>query len=70
MNKEEILKKIEELEEQLEYTDEEEEQLENQRRLARVAAKSMKIVIEEYEKEGFTKELAIELIKLGIGGNK
>ena len=70
MKREEILDKIAELEELLYETDEEQEQLEQMRKQAKIAAKSMKIMVEEYEKEGFTKEFAIELMKLAIGGNK
>lgn len=38
--------------------------------LAKFSARSLKIMIEEYEKEGFDKNFAVELIKLSIGGNK
>lgn len=70
MKREEIVKEIEKLEEMLYETDEEQEQLDEMRKQAKMAAKTMKIMIEEFEKEGFEKEFAIELMKLGIGGNK
>ena len=70
MTREEILEKIEELEELLYETDEEQEKLDEFRKQAKLGAKSMKVMIEEIEKEGFTKEFAIELMKLSIGGNK
>lgn len=70
MNREEIIKKIEELEEMLYETDEEQEKLDEFRKQAKFSARSLKIMIEEYEKEGFDKNFAIELIKLSIGGNK
>lgn len=70
MTREEILEKIEELEELLYETDEEQEKLDEARKNAKLCAKTMKATIEEFEKEGFTKEFAIELMKLSIGGNK
>lgn len=70
MNREEIIKKIEELEEMLYETDEEQEQLEEYRKQARLGAKMFNVMLEEYAKEGFDREFAIELVKLAIGGNK
>ena len=70
MTREEIIEKIEELEMQLYETDEEQEKLDEFRKQAKLGAKSMKVMIEEFEKEGFTKEFAVELMKLSIGGNK
>jgi hypothetical protein len=70
MTREEILEKIEELEEQLYQTDELQEELEEYRKQANKSAKCMKIMIDEFEKEGFTREFAIELMKLSIGGNR
>ncbi len=70
MKREEIIEKINELEEMLYETDEEQEKLEEMRKNAKFSAKSIKIMIEEFEKEGFEKEFAIRLIELGIGGNK
>lgn len=69
MTRKEIIEKIEELEERLYETDEEQEQLDKYRKQAKFGAKSIKIMIEEFEKEGFSKEFALELLKLGIGGN-
>ena len=70
MTREEIIKKIEELEQKLYETDEEQEELEQYRKQASKGAKCMKIMIEEFEKEGFEREFAIELMKLSIGGNR
>lgn len=70
MTREEILEQIEELEELLYETDEEQERLDKFRKDAKLGAKSMKIMIEEFEKVGFSESLAIELIKLSVGGNK
>lgn len=70
MSKEEIINKIEELEEMLYEIDEEQEKLVEFKKQARFSAKALKIMIEEYEKEGFDKNFSIELIKLSIGGNK
>lgn len=70
MTREEILEQIEELEELLYETDEEQEKLDEFRKSAKLGAKSMKIMIEEFKNEGFTEELAVELIKLSVGGNK
>lgn len=70
MTREEILEQIEELEELLYETDEEQEKLDEFRKQAKLGAKSMKIMMEEFEKEGFEPEFAIELIKLSMGGNK
>lgn len=70
MTREEILEQIEELEELLYETDEEQEKLDEFRKQAKLGAKSMKIMIEEFMNEGFTEELAVELIKLSVGGNK
>lgn len=70
MNREEIIKEIEKLEEMLYETDEEQEKLDEFRKQAKFGAKALKIMIEEYEKEGFDKNFSIELIKLSIGGNK
>lgn len=50
--------------------DEEQEKLVEFKKQARFSAKALKIMIEEYEKEGFDKNFSIELIKLSIGGNK
>lgn len=47
---------------------EDEALLRKQRHDAMMAAKSLRIAIEEFEKEGFDKSLAIEMIKIGIGG--
>lgn len=70
MSKEEIINKIEELEEMLYEIDEEQEKLVEFKKQAKFSAKALKIMIEEYEKEGFDKNFSIELIKLSIGGNK
>lgn len=70
MSKEEIINKIEELEEMLYEIDEEQEKLVEFKKQARFSAKALKIMIEEYEKEGFDKNFSIELIKLSIGDNK
>lgn len=70
MKKEEILEKIEELEEMLYEIDEEREKLEDIRKNAKLAAKTTKIMMEEYKKEGLEEELALELLKIGLGGNK
>lgn len=70
MKKEEILEKIEELENMLYEIDEEQEKLEDIRKNARLAAKTTKIMMEEYKKEGLEEELALELLKIGLGGNK
>lgn len=70
MSKEEIINKIEELEEMLYEIDEEQEKLAEFKKQARFSAKALKIMIEEYEKEGFDKNFSIELIKLSIGDNK
>ena len=70
MKKEEILEKIEKLEEMLYEIDEEQEKLEDIRKNARLAAKTTKIMMEEYKKEGLEEELALELLKIGLGGNK
>ena len=69
MTKEELIEQIEKLQEQLYETNEEQEKLEECKKQSKLAAKSMKIMVEEFEKEGFSKELAIELIKC-LGGNK
>lgn len=66
MSKEEIINKIEELEEMLYEIDEEQEKLVEFKKQARFSAKALKIMIEEYEKEGFDKNFSIELIKLSI----
>lgn len=70
MTKEEIIEKIEELEELLYETDEEQEKLDEYRKQARLGAKMFNVMLEEYAKEGFDREFAIELVKLAIGGNK
>ena len=70
MTREEIIEKIEELEELLYETNEEQEKLDEIRKQAKLGAKTMKIMIEEFEKEGFTREFAIELMKLSIGGKQ
>lgn len=70
MTREEIINKIEELEELLYETNEEQEKLEEMRKNAKFSAKSIKILIEEFENEGFKPEFAIELVKLGIGNYK
>lgn len=70
MKKEEILEKIEELENMLYEIDEEQEKLEDIRKNARLAAKTTKIMMEEYKKEGLEEKLALELLKIGLGGNK
>lgn len=66
MSKEEIINKIEELEEVLYEIDEEQEKLVEFKKQAKFSAKALKIMIEEYEKEGFDKNFSIELIKLSI----
>ena len=40
------------------------------RKNAKFSAKSIKILIEEFENAGFKPEFAIELVKLGIGNYK
>lgn len=70
MNRQEILEKMEELEELLYETDEEQEKLDEYRKQAKFGAKSIKIMMEEFEKEGLDKAFAIELLKLGIGNLK
>lgn len=70
MTRQEIIDKIDELEELLYETDEEQEKLDEYRKQAKFGAKSIKIMIEEFEKEGLKEEFAIELLKLGIGNNK
>lgn len=66
MSKEEIINKIEELEEMLYEIGEEQEKLVEFKKQAKFSAKALKIMIEEYEKEGFDKNFSIELIKLSI----
>lgn len=70
MKREEIIEKIAMLEEMLFEIDEDEEQLEEVRRNAKLSAKTLKIMIEEYEKQGFDANMAVELVKIGLGGNK
>lgn len=59
---------MERLEEMLEETDELEEEIVEQTKLAKRVAKTTKILMDEFEKEGLDRELAIEFIKLGLGG--
>lgn len=70
MSREEILEQIRDLEEKLYECDEEQEELDEYRKQASKGAKMMKIMIDEFKKEGFTEELAVELIKLSVGGNR
>ena len=70
MTREDILEQIRNLEDKLYECDEEQEELDEYRKQASKSARMLKIMIDEYEKEGFTREFAIELMKLSIGGSK
>lgn len=70
MTRNEIIDKIEELEELLYQTDEEQEELEEYRKTASKGSKMLKIYIEEFQKEGLSEDLALELLKISLGANK
>ena len=69
MSREEILEQIEELEGLLYEIDEEDEELDKFRKQATKGAKTINILIEEFDKAGIPKDLAIEIIKYVVKEN-
>ena len=70
MNRQEILEKMEKLENMLDQIDEDEEEKKELQKCAKKSATAIKMYLDECEKAGIDRDLAVELLKLGVANQQ